>query len=284
MSYDMLQGLLTKFAAAAGLKKHYTTHCFRRGGVQYRFMYAPIGMRWPLSWIRWWGGWAIGEHSFEAGHGNTLHPIPIGADQSFMGDHIAVAPVSGQEVQEFKGGIDHKIDELVKVITATLSHTCHSDTVTRTLETTVDPSNPSIGPMHVSHTQSRAISRAASALVIKQWEEIDPVTKCALKDWYEGSSATASKRNQRKTIFDKFVRRVFKALITLLTLKGFVLFIFRLGRNEAEFLSKYPDAGKSIPKLLEAIRWNKGTTRSSKYGTAQERKSNSPRSSPDPEN
>ncbi|EDR06825.1 uncharacterized protein LACBIDRAFT_299726 [Laccaria bicolor S238N-H82] len=283
MSYDMLQGLLTKFAAAAGLKKHYTTHCFRRGGAQYRFMYAPIGMRWPLSWIRWWGGWAIGEHvdtlmkylmdslqSFEAGHGNALHPIPLGADQSFMGDHIAVAPVSSLEVREFKAGIDHKIDELVKVITATLSHTCHSDMVSHTLETTLNPSNTSVGPTRVSHTQSRVISRAASApyilpesppeaivieasrgmspassergtsseggtvimpsfrrftfaipdlgrvpgawrRVIKQWEEIDPVTKCALKDWpkdwYEGSSATASKRNQRKTIFDEFVRK-----------------------------------------------------------------------------
>lgn len=62
MSYDLLQGLLTKFAAAAGLQKHYTTHCFRRGGAQYRFMFAPVGKRWPLSWIRWWGGWAIGEH------------------------------------------------------------------------------------------------------------------------------------------------------------------------------------------------------------------------------
>ncbi|EDQ99570.1 uncharacterized protein LACBIDRAFT_316329 [Laccaria bicolor S238N-H82] len=62
MSYDLLQGLLTKFAAAAGLEKHYMTHCFRRGGAQYRFMFAPIGKRWPLSWIRWWGGWAIGEH------------------------------------------------------------------------------------------------------------------------------------------------------------------------------------------------------------------------------
>jgi hypothetical protein len=40
----------------------FTTHCFRRGGAQYRFMYAPIGEHWSLARIRWWGGWAEGEH------------------------------------------------------------------------------------------------------------------------------------------------------------------------------------------------------------------------------
>lgn len=62
MSYETLQAILTEFSTGAGLDKMYTTHCFRRGGAQYRFMYALIGKRWSLSMIRWWGGWAIGEH------------------------------------------------------------------------------------------------------------------------------------------------------------------------------------------------------------------------------
>ncbi|EDR03152.1 uncharacterized protein LACBIDRAFT_331828 [Laccaria bicolor S238N-H82] len=98
--------------------------------------------------------------------------------------------------------------------------------------------------------------------VIKQWEEVDPVTKHALKDWpgewYKGSSAMAGKRMQRKMIFDKYVR---------------------LCQDEGVFLSRYPDANKSIPKLLEAIRWNNGRTCSSKHGTAKECKSKSPLSS-----
>lgn len=61
MSYDQFQVLLKKFSKEAGLKGYYTTHCFRRGGAQYRFMFAPIGRRWTLATIRWWGGWAIGE-------------------------------------------------------------------------------------------------------------------------------------------------------------------------------------------------------------------------------
>jgi hypothetical protein len=62
MTHDMVQNIITRFVSAAGLTKAYTTHCFRRGGAQYRFMYAPIGKRWSLSKIRWWGGWAVGEH------------------------------------------------------------------------------------------------------------------------------------------------------------------------------------------------------------------------------
>jgi integrase len=40
----------------------FTTHCFRRGGAQYRFIYAPDSERWSLDRVRWWGHWADGEH------------------------------------------------------------------------------------------------------------------------------------------------------------------------------------------------------------------------------
>ena len=62
MSYDSFQAMLTDFCEQSETQKRYTTHSFRRGGAQYRFMYAPIGQRWSLNRIRWWGGWAIGEH------------------------------------------------------------------------------------------------------------------------------------------------------------------------------------------------------------------------------
>ena len=64
VSSDIVQKRINKWAAAAGITGagHFTTHCFRRGGAQYRFMFAPMGQRWTLARIRWWGGWAIGEH------------------------------------------------------------------------------------------------------------------------------------------------------------------------------------------------------------------------------
>lgn len=62
MDHNKVQDLINEFTSEAGLKKHFATHCFRRGGAQYRLMHAPIGERWPLTMVRWWGGWAVGEH------------------------------------------------------------------------------------------------------------------------------------------------------------------------------------------------------------------------------
>ncbi|KZP32084.1 hypothetical protein FIBSPDRAFT_723649 [Athelia psychrophila] len=38
----------------------FTTHCFRRRGAQYRFMWAP--RKWSLEAVKWWGGWSSSEH------------------------------------------------------------------------------------------------------------------------------------------------------------------------------------------------------------------------------
>jgi hypothetical protein len=268
--------------------------------------------------------------SFETGHGNVLHPIPLGTDQSFMGEHLATQPASGEQVQQISERVDRKLDEMMKTITTTLSsHAQPAPNIP-------DPSISFTGPERVSHTQLRA-SRAVSVpytlpnvtestntsretspsergtssepgvvisptfrrynfaipdlgrapgawqRAIKQWEEVDPITNHALRDWpkewYEGKSATVSKRNQRKTIFEEYVRYAAPNL-NRGTLTDSV-FLISLGRDKNLFISKYPDADKSISKLLEAIRWNNGTTRSSKYGTASERKSKSPES-PEP--
>lgn len=67
ISADDIQKLINEFATKSGLYDNmasdyrFTTHCFRRGGAQYWFMYAPESERWTLSIIRWWGGWAEGE-------------------------------------------------------------------------------------------------------------------------------------------------------------------------------------------------------------------------------
>jgi hypothetical protein len=61
ISYDTIQVYINEFQEKAGVTGKLTTHSFRRGGAQYRFMYAPLGQRWTLSRIRWRGGWAKGE-------------------------------------------------------------------------------------------------------------------------------------------------------------------------------------------------------------------------------
>ena len=62
IDHNVVQKHINEFAAGAGLTTKFSTHSFRRGGAQYRFMFCPIGERWSLSAVRWWGGWASGEY------------------------------------------------------------------------------------------------------------------------------------------------------------------------------------------------------------------------------
>jgi hypothetical protein len=57
--YEKIQACIDDFTSQAGLATRFTTHCFRRGGAQYRFIFAPT--RWSLARIQWWGGWTKGE-------------------------------------------------------------------------------------------------------------------------------------------------------------------------------------------------------------------------------
>jgi hypothetical protein len=65
VSKDAVQEMLHSFAADAGIKlglgRQFSTHCYRRGGAQYRWMMAPVGKRWSLRVVRWWGAWADSE-------------------------------------------------------------------------------------------------------------------------------------------------------------------------------------------------------------------------------
>jgi hypothetical protein len=59
ISHDVVQDMIHHYSLAAGIclgTDKFTTHCYRRGGVQYRFMFAPFGQHWTMARIRWWGG------------------------------------------------------------------------------------------------------------------------------------------------------------------------------------------------------------------------------------
>jgi hypothetical protein len=65
MNHESVQKILAEFTEKSGISKlvvgNFTTHTFRRGGAQHRFMDAEHSERWSLSRVRWWGGWAEGE-------------------------------------------------------------------------------------------------------------------------------------------------------------------------------------------------------------------------------
>src|SRR5215471_13607384 len=62
ISHDSIQKWINEFTHGAKIPGNFSTHCFRRGGAQYRFMFAPMGQRWTLRTVRWWGGWAEVEN------------------------------------------------------------------------------------------------------------------------------------------------------------------------------------------------------------------------------
>ncbi|KAG2110244.1 uncharacterized protein F5147DRAFT_796945, partial [Suillus discolor] len=112
ISHDTVQKWINESTASAGILGNFSTHCFRRGGAQYWFMFAPVGQRWTLAKVHWWGGWAEGEHrdtlvrylldelhAYETDYSDALAPISRGADVSLAGEHALVRPASTEELR-----------------------------------------------------------------------------------------------------------------------------------------------------------------------------------------
>ncbi|KAK7016538.1 hypothetical protein R3P38DRAFT_3321039 [Favolaschia claudopus] len=88
-----------------------TLYCFRRGGAQYRFMFAPVGRRWTLRQVRWWGGWAEGEHrdtlikylldelnTYEDDYSGMLLPTQPDTDKTLLGEASLTAPATAESI------------------------------------------------------------------------------------------------------------------------------------------------------------------------------------------
>ncbi|KAF9121540.1 hypothetical protein BG015_005793, partial [Linnemannia schmuckeri] len=56
---DWLDRLTNQTGILARRNGRFTMHCFRRGGAQFRFMFAKE--KWSLKAVKWWGGWSEGE-------------------------------------------------------------------------------------------------------------------------------------------------------------------------------------------------------------------------------
>ncbi|KAJ7496322.1 hypothetical protein B0H11DRAFT_1715957 [Mycena galericulata] len=113
VSHDDVQKWIKEFTAGAQLLQAngtFSTHCFRHGGAQYRFMFAPVGRRWTLRQVRWWGGWAEGEHrdtlikylldelgTYEDDYSGLLLPNQPDMDRTFLGEgSLLAAATTGQ--------------------------------------------------------------------------------------------------------------------------------------------------------------------------------------------
>ncbi|KAF8950617.1 hypothetical protein BGZ46_004412 [Entomortierella lignicola] len=134
ISYECIKTLLNQFATDAGLldKKHgrYTTHCFRRGGAQYRFMFS--NEKWSLKAVQWWGGWSQreavdtimrylldGMAQYESSFGDMLSPTRSNNQGSvFKGSSLRTEPETYQTPSISLGtqqsSIINKMDQNIK--------------------------------------------------------------------------------------------------------------------------------------------------------------------------
>ncbi|KAI5982067.1 hypothetical protein EDC04DRAFT_2616953 [Pisolithus marmoratus] len=85
LSHDIVQKWINEAVTGAGIPGTFSTHCYRRGGAQYRFMFAPVAQRWTLACIQWWGGWADREH--------------VSGALSYLGEAALVRPASTEALQ-----------------------------------------------------------------------------------------------------------------------------------------------------------------------------------------
>ncbi|KAK7034128.1 hypothetical protein R3P38DRAFT_3496395 [Favolaschia claudopus] len=144
ISHDDVQKWITEFAAGADLPRvngTFSTHCFRRGGAQYRFMFAPVGRRWTLRQVRWWGGWAEGEHrdtlikylldelnTYEDDYSGMLLPTKPDTDKSFLGEATSTAPATAENITMLHQSLSADIrtlstefDKLLRIVAAAVT-------------------------------------------------------------------------------------------------------------------------------------------------------------------
>jgi hypothetical protein len=57
---SLMDDIVEQSGLMEGQNGRFTTHCFRRGGAQYRFMWA--NRKWSLKAVKWWGGWSLSEN------------------------------------------------------------------------------------------------------------------------------------------------------------------------------------------------------------------------------
>ncbi|KAJ7027994.1 hypothetical protein C8F04DRAFT_1212262 [Mycena alexandri] len=176
MTHDTAQDLINEFALAAKIDKIFTTHCLRRGGSQYQFMFAPIGERWSLSIIWWWGGWAEGEQvdtlmrylldplqSYESGHGDALYPFRNEPAKSFMGDSTALQPPTAAEFRVFGETILTKLDNLATQTISQSSVTVLAGLIQQASLTSISHSHE-VPDLHFAPTSTSTNSRPDGTL------------------------------------------------------------------------------------------------------------------------
>ncbi|KAH7918493.1 hypothetical protein BV22DRAFT_1041730, partial [Leucogyrophana mollusca] len=230
---DAVQKMLAKVSKEAGLSEKHSSHCLRRGGVKYRIE-APLGERWSLTTIRWWGGRAEGESvdtlirylldgltRYES-HRDALCPIPRQAEQSFNGHHVLTNPITGVESRELKLSLGRKMDDVVEKASAYIARTLSqvSSSSATSSSSQLASSSPILPhPAPLSAVQAVRTPPIAGVCITdlpkgsdgwrvaaRQWETPDEGTgSIAFEDWPD--DWLAGKMKARQVVAEEFIVR-----------------------------------------------------------------------------
>ncbi|KAF9114992.1 hypothetical protein BGX30_006422, partial [Mortierella sp. GBA39] len=123
-----------------GRNGRFTTHCFRRGGAQYRFMFAKE--KWSRKAVKWRGGWSEGEwtgtimrylldeyNRYELSFSDMLSPTRQDSRHAvFMGetDTPGMAPVTQQglatPLEVLRATVDKETSHLFSILKQEMQH------------------------------------------------------------------------------------------------------------------------------------------------------------------
>ncbi|KAG1888119.1 hypothetical protein F4604DRAFT_1674537 [Suillus subluteus] len=233
-----------------------------------------LGQRWTLAKVRWWGGWAEGEHrdtlvrylldelhAYETDYSDALAPISRGADVSLAGEHALARPASTEELRMVHASVAADVNCLRNDISSvnnslrSLTNKLRVHLMLHLLEDKIATSHST--HVKVSSPSARITSRQlpTPGLVIprvpvlcpngttnpktKSWKDIVTHWLDWPREWCQGANRQfASKYHQRATITLEFINQY--------------------DSNEARFLAAYPEAELGHTQLLKAV--NKART------------------------
>ncbi|KAF9960865.1 hypothetical protein BGZ65_011609 [Modicella reniformis] len=277
-----IQSLLDHFTQATALIEgrngRYTTHCFRRGGAQHRFMFATE--KWSLKAVKWWGGWSEDEGAgtimrylldefvrYESGFGDVLNPERSDSQHSVFMGNADTEPVTQRTINNLQISLQNKARELHQETRRDLTDL--GSTVSRIVEMLEQQKQlqqlNSSGPVQsvLESTQQRILQPAhvqsPTLTTVESQEDNSPITpriptvkswKDVVKQWNDGDLS----RNLETPLkdWDAIVR---KTAPTLYSQRKTIAKEYEYwGRDETRMINCNGGAMNIIGDLLGSIR------------------------------
>ncbi|KAF8825648.1 hypothetical protein HHX47_DHR6000236 [Lentinula edodes] len=128
---NLLENIVDASGLMQGRRGKFTTHCFRRGGAQYRFMWAD--RKWSLKAVKWWGGWSSNENvgtimrylldelmAYEEGFTDIMMPDrALERHETFMGTQDVGKGISRNDILSLEYRMMQKLEDIAKTWSVT---------------------------------------------------------------------------------------------------------------------------------------------------------------------